>query len=227
MADEDIYHVVVQGVEFELARSQVEFDSPNYFSTSFLGDFRESRTRRVKIARDPGLFKIIIKYLTGYQVLPLSYSLVPSGMTTEAALANLRADATYYQLDGLVHAIDAIGIPYVETMKPDERYLAFLGVDRILRWASLVDGVRLTTDWTVMPLTPDRQLKPPFNELDSPESAATFDELLLLSVIQGVLKSTLGKRYRNHWKLVGYKVEHVTQHSTSGYQTTILVERSM
>ncbi|EUC53520.1 hypothetical protein RSOL_008870, partial [Rhizoctonia solani AG-3 Rhs1AP] len=146
-------------------------------------------------------------------------------MTAEAALANLRADAMFYQLDGLVHAIDEIDIPHVAMMKADERYLAFLGVNTCYAHPlNLVNIVHDVKNWIVMPVAPDGQLKPPFHELDLPESATTFDELLVLSAVQGVLKDNLGKRYRNHWKLVGYKMESPTR---SAHKTIILVERSM
>ncbi|KAG8727965.1 hypothetical protein FRC11_012075 [Ceratobasidium sp. 423] len=242
MPNEDIYQVVVQGKVFWLTRSQIEFDSPNYFTTSLLGDFRESQTRHLDVSRHPGLFKIITQYLSGYEVLPLSYLLIPKDMTSEATLANLRADANFYQLDGLVHGIDALEIPYVATMKPGERYLAFLGTydrfrhsedpgdtnpltsrtctDELLPSAKLITGV---LKWSVTSLPRDRQAEPPFNNLKSPESATTFDELHVLAAVQGVLMGKLGKRYRNHWRLVGYKTKFAS--TPTRYQNTILVER--
>ncbi|CAE6513434.1 unnamed protein product [Rhizoctonia solani] len=223
---EEMYQVVVEGEVFRLTRSQIEFDSPNYFTTSLLGDFRESDTRRLDIPRHPGLFKIIMRYLSGYEVLPLSYSLIPKDMSSQAALANLRVDADFYQLDGLILAIDALDVPCVATMKLGERYLAFLGTYNPIHHpeypAKVISGV-ISTEWSVTSLPPGRQLNPPFNNLKSPESATTFDELHVLAAVQGVLKGKLGERYRNHWRLVGYKT--VLAQTPARYQNTILVER--
>ncbi|KAF8600146.1 hypothetical protein BDV93DRAFT_525567, partial [Ceratobasidium sp. AG-I] len=55
---------------------------------------------------DPHLFKIIVDYLCGYTVLPIRQDVLPPTMTPEVALANLRADAIFYQLDGLLSEID-------------------------------------------------------------------------------------------------------------------------
>ncbi|KAF8750967.1 hypothetical protein RHS01_09023 [Rhizoctonia solani] len=94
------YTVSIQGIDFTLSKSQIEFDGPNYFTTCFLGDFRESSTRRVELSRDPDLFRIVLSYLSGYTVLPLNERVIPATMSQEAALLNLRADAEFYQLDG-------------------------------------------------------------------------------------------------------------------------------
>ncbi|KAG9079700.1 hypothetical protein FS749_008302 [Ceratobasidium sp. UAMH 11750] len=99
------YIVVMRGERFTLTQDQVEFDSPNYFTSCFLGEFAESQTRTVALSRDPDLFRIIIDYLSGYTVLPLHESALPERMDTDVALANLLADAQFYLLDGLVDQI--------------------------------------------------------------------------------------------------------------------------
>lgn len=57
--------------------------------------------------RNPELFAIIADYLAGYEVLPL-HDDVPRRLNTTMAvtLRNLRADAEYFQLDGLVEKVD-------------------------------------------------------------------------------------------------------------------------
>ncbi|KAG8677982.1 hypothetical protein FRC08_018164 [Ceratobasidium sp. 394] len=96
----------MRGEHFTLTQDQIEFDSPNYFTSCFLGDFAESRTRTVTLFRDPDLFKIIVEYLNGYQVIPLHESALPKRMSTDAALFNLLADAQFYHLDGLIAQIE-------------------------------------------------------------------------------------------------------------------------
>ncbi|KAG9087141.1 hypothetical protein FRC06_002710 [Ceratobasidium sp. 370] len=98
----EIYTVIMRGENFTLTRDQVEFDSPNYFTSCFLGEFTESQTRTVTLSRDPHLFRIILDYLSGYEVLPLHESAVPKRMGLEVALRNLLIDARFYLLDGLV-----------------------------------------------------------------------------------------------------------------------------
>ncbi|CAE6358226.1 unnamed protein product [Rhizoctonia solani] len=115
------YTVSIQGVDFVLSKSQIEFDGPNYFTTCFLGDFRESSTRRVELSRDPDLFRIVLSYLSGYTVLPLNEKVIPATMTHEAALLNLRADAEFYQLDGLAQVCEAFINP--KEGAPKNRYL--------------------------------------------------------------------------------------------------------
>ncbi|KAG8687846.1 hypothetical protein FRC09_013249 [Ceratobasidium sp. 395] len=102
----DKYTVEMRGEKFLLTRDQVEFDSPNYFTSCFLGEFTEAQTRTLTLSRDPELFKIILDYLSGYDVLPLHELMIPKRMNFNAALRNLLADAQFYQLDGLVDQID-------------------------------------------------------------------------------------------------------------------------
>ncbi|KZV86369.1 hypothetical protein EXIGLDRAFT_226377 [Exidia glandulosa HHB12029] len=94
--------VVLRGETFTLYRDQIEFDAPNYFTALFLDAPREPT---VALSRSPELFRIIVDYLSGYNVLPLATEMVPPTMTRETALANLLNDAEYYQLGGLVRLL--------------------------------------------------------------------------------------------------------------------------
>lgn len=98
--------MIVRDQRFVLSRSQIEFDAPNYFTMCFLGDFTESQLRQVELSRDPHLFKIIVDYLCGYTVLPIRPDVLPPTMSPEVALANFRADAIFYQLEGLLSEVD-------------------------------------------------------------------------------------------------------------------------
>lgn len=122
--DHDLeYTVTVRGEVFTLTKSQIEFDAPNYFTMCFLGDFREAQTRHVKLSRDPDLFRIILDYLCGYTVLPLSKTVIPARMTQAAALKNLRTDAAFYQLEGLIQECDIFIKPFQVKAAPVDPYL--------------------------------------------------------------------------------------------------------
>jgi hypothetical protein len=130
MENDPKYTVVVLGEKFVLTKSQIEYDSPNYFTACFLGDFREAQTRQIELSRDPSLFTIIVKYLCGYSILPLNEKQIPPDMSPTSALVNLRADAAFYQLDGLIQACD-------EHLADRPPYLALLGVSN--HQANLID----------------------------------------------------------------------------------------
>ncbi|KDN33445.1 hypothetical protein RSAG8_13466, partial [Rhizoctonia solani AG-8 WAC10335] len=108
MEYEPKYTVVLRGQEFVLTKSQIEFDSPNYFTACFLGDFREAQTKRLVLTRNLELFQLVVEHLCGYEILPLDDKTIPSHMPPDAVLRNLRADALFYQLDGLVKSCDEI-----------------------------------------------------------------------------------------------------------------------
>lgn len=128
MNPNDTFTVIVRGVEFSLTRSQVEFDSPNYFTACFLGNFQEAETHTLKISRDPVLFGVVFDYLCGYTVLPLKETIIPSRMSLETALVNLRVDAEFYQLDGLLKACDDQRAPKKWSPRNKETLLAITGI---------------------------------------------------------------------------------------------------
>lgn len=103
------YTVVLRGTRFNLTSSQINFDGPNYLTSCFLGDSRESQTRILELPRSPDLFPIIMDYLCGYVVLPLDTSKLSSSSICypeEKAVKNLRADADFYKLEGLKKVCD-------------------------------------------------------------------------------------------------------------------------
>ncbi|KAB5592652.1 ML domain-containing protein [Ceratobasidium theobromae] len=103
MTQSELYKVILRGETFSLDRSQVEFDSPNYFTSCFLGSFSESHRQEIQLSRDPALFSMIVTYLSGYTILPLKPA---SGMSEEATLENLLRDALFYGLDDLVKMLE-------------------------------------------------------------------------------------------------------------------------
>ncbi|KZV82664.1 hypothetical protein EXIGLDRAFT_778306 [Exidia glandulosa HHB12029] len=90
----DKYTIILRGEPFTLYGDQIEFDGPNYFTNLFLGDFAESQTRVVELSRSPLLFRILVEYMSGYEVLPLQPASIPPTMSLEMALQNLERTAS-------------------------------------------------------------------------------------------------------------------------------------
>ncbi|QRV82894.1 hypothetical protein RhiJN_10910 [Ceratobasidium sp. AG-Ba] len=95
------FTVIVSGVSFLLSQAQIQRDAPNYFTSYFL-DMNEFPGRKLEISRDPEVFKIVLRYLNGYHVVPLDHGLIAPSSTTTRTLADLEADAEFFQLSKLV-----------------------------------------------------------------------------------------------------------------------------
>ena len=105
----EVYTVVVRGERFELYQDQITFDSPNYFTACFLSDFAESAGHTLKLSRNPTLFSIIVEYLSGYPILPLSVQAIPSSMDMASAHRYLLADAEFFGLQRLCELLENRG----------------------------------------------------------------------------------------------------------------------
>ncbi|KAB5588511.1 hypothetical protein CTheo_8043 [Ceratobasidium theobromae] len=220
------YTVVIMGTSFVLTKSQIEFDSPNYFTTCFLGDFHEAQTHHLELSRDPDLFRVIIRYLCGYSVLPLTEKQIPSDMTLASALTNLRNDAAFYQLDGLLCACDESLSDQEPTLERQEKHLALLGV--VSHSNNGIDtGAQLflqgKDNFLHMEVAPNQLLCPPFTGLTDPASPRYFSEFRTLAAVQDILKLELGAGHHKKWRLVGYRANWA-QHQS--YELTILLERT-
>lgn len=140
------YTVVVRDEEFTLSRSQLEFDSPNYFTAIFFGDFAEgdSKLTTIHVDRNPTLFAIIVEYLSGYPLsLPIAPKALPRTMDSRTAMLALADDAAFYGLDKLHSLITSPNKPNI-----DFSWTGFSGhvvsFDDVLR-GSLPDSVSYTT----------------------------------------------------------------------------------
>jgi hypothetical protein len=102
----EIFTAILRGETFMLSQEQLEFDSPNFFTNLFLGSFAEAESRRVELARNPDIFRIIIDYMSGYPIVPLSDVSVPR-MTAIVANQCLLVDAEFYGLRSLVTLVQA------------------------------------------------------------------------------------------------------------------------
>ncbi|KAH7335797.1 hypothetical protein B0J17DRAFT_54273 [Rhizoctonia solani] len=121
------YTITLRGTDFSLHRSQIDFDGPNYFTACFPTN---SKQRWIEVHRDPGLFRIILSYLCGYNVLPLDERAIPPTMSPDTVLLNLRADAVFYQLKGLVRACDSFIEQQRAKKTPENQYLILGNVYR-------------------------------------------------------------------------------------------------
>ncbi|KAF8601074.1 hypothetical protein BDV93DRAFT_608308 [Ceratobasidium sp. AG-I] len=135
------YNLVVGGRKHVLFRSQIERDSPNFFTSYFLdpSDQVRNKNTRLDISRDPDIFDLVLRYLNGYHVLPIHDRLVPPTSTPETVLADLRADAEFYQLRGLLDLCDAAGQKRI--MEVVDSYAMISGYLRVSK-----DGMSPTED---------------------------------------------------------------------------------
>ncbi|KAI0742415.1 hypothetical protein C8Q80DRAFT_906167 [Daedaleopsis nitida] len=97
------YAIIVRGEEFRLTHEQISSDAPNYFTDCFSesSGFQEAKDRVVRLDRNPALFALIVEYLSGYPILPLTADSLPPGMGLTMANRCLLADAQYYNLGQL------------------------------------------------------------------------------------------------------------------------------
>ncbi|KAH7335795.1 hypothetical protein B0J17DRAFT_667848 [Rhizoctonia solani] len=208
------YTISLQGRDFQLDRSQIEFDSPNYFTMCFLGDFREAQTRRVELSRDPDLFQIIVSYLSGYSVLPLAARHIPATMSSATAMRNLRTDANFYRLQGLIQDCDRLinhtGIENVNA----NRFLvlgakSYNNIDEL----DSMDDEYYTHDpiftiptrasWKTY-VTEENLDQEPLNQLATPQSSRGTEELRLKSVVENFIRNSIKDYSPLHWRLVGW-----------------------
>lgn len=110
--------MLVRDIEFTLSKGQITFDSPNLFTTSFLGDFSEAATRTLILDSDPEIFEIIVDYLSGYPILPFDKDELPPRMTVAKATRYLAKDADYLGLTRLRNLL----------VSPSERFSAYAGI---------------------------------------------------------------------------------------------------
>ncbi|KAH7332672.1 hypothetical protein B0J17DRAFT_771740 [Rhizoctonia solani] len=69
------------------------------------------------------MFPLIQQYLCRYMVLPLSDHTLPKEVNATQVIANLRADALFYQLEGLVQQCDSYLEPVKRGLPASNRYL--------------------------------------------------------------------------------------------------------
>ncbi|CUA76216.1 hypothetical protein RSOLAG22IIIB_06143 [Rhizoctonia solani] len=217
MEYEPKYTVVLRGQEFILTKSQIEFDSPNYFTACFLGDFHEAQTKRLELSRSPDLFKLIIEHLCGYEILPLDNKANASHMSADSVLRNLRADALFYQLDGLVKSCDRV-------IKPRKTGRLFMVIGRTSSSTTILSNTDSSSSISVNDLKfQERYLKPGdvwvttvtedilsrMGQLQLRRSYADFEGLETVAAIQDFAQKAVGNYSKSGWTLMGWRFEAI------------------
>jgi hypothetical protein len=108
------FQVYAQGRSFSLQEEQLRFDSPNAFTDHFDQPHPTNPTKGappLQLRQDPALFEIIVQYLSGYDILPLSDKGLPIGMSIETATKNLFKDAGKLRLNRLAKLLTTPTIP--------------------------------------------------------------------------------------------------------------------
>ncbi|CEL61160.1 hypothetical protein RSOLAG1IB_09802 [Rhizoctonia solani AG-1 IB] len=230
MEYEPKYTVVLRGQEFLLTKSQIDFDSPNYFSTCFLGDFREAETRRLELSRNPDLFRLIVEYLCGYEILPLNEKSLPPFMSLETGIQNLRADALFYQLDGLVNVCDRFVKPRenIESLRRSFMILGYSASSTYILDETAPKGISVDNIKWLEPQKDSwitvvkKETIDEMGALQSPRSFNDFQGLRIVSAMEEFTKKALGNYHKHGWKLKGWRMEVVLQ-GTRPKSTEILI----
>ncbi|KAI5119283.1 hypothetical protein M0805_008062 [Coniferiporia weirii] len=127
------YTVVVRDEEFSLCRSQIDYDSPNFFTSYFFSGFKESGSTCMHVDRNPDLFALIVEYMSGYEILPLAAKALPRTMDTRTALRNLAEDAAFFGLTRLYALLTAPRQPAID--------FAWTGFSaRVVRFEDVLQG---------------------------------------------------------------------------------------
>ncbi|CAG8496969.1 3384_t:CDS:1 [Scutellospora calospora] len=100
----------------ETTKSKSSGHTQNYFTSD----------SEVTIDRDPKLFEVILRYLRGYNIFPLSSINLPPGMSLDLFRESLLEDARFYGLDRLAQLLQA------ETPTPLRYKDPFTSADKIL-----------------------------------------------------------------------------------------------
>jgi hypothetical protein len=133
------YYVYAQGQSFVLYEEQLRFDAPNVLTEHFNQPHPYDASKSappLKLTQDPALFTLIVRYLSGYNFLPLPAAGLPSGISVQAALEGLLRDAERLRLHGLVRLLKKHRLPQSVQLKSCN----WAGVgDTIVELADLVD----------------------------------------------------------------------------------------
>ncbi|KAG8713164.1 hypothetical protein FRC11_013065 [Ceratobasidium sp. 423] len=232
MTFEPEYKVTIQGTTFLLTKSMIGFDSPNYFTACFTGDYSESHSGSVELYRDPDIFRIVISYLCGYSVLPLNDKTIPKNMTSTRALRYLRADALFYQLDGLARACE-VHLKRKGIDDSPRKYLVLGGSNPLSlteeetnpgNYIHHDDNINILTEPTSeaelmssLPTTCDWQLsvdadtlgQEPLNKINTPEMLNSLDDMYVASAMGRFVAESVQNYNPKRYRIVGWHVELV------------------
>ncbi|CAJ0766525.1 15359_t:CDS:2, partial [Entrophospora sp. SA101] len=130
------YIVHVGEQTFRICRQTLTFDSPNFFTQAFLGEnstnnvVAASSLEKNEIHQKPLITdnnnSIILRYLRGYNIFPLSSVNLPPGMSLDLFRESLLEDARFYGFEKLAQLLQA------ETPSPLRYKDPFTSTDKIL-----------------------------------------------------------------------------------------------
>ncbi|KAG8720435.1 hypothetical protein FRC11_003171 [Ceratobasidium sp. 423] len=166
--------------------------------------------------------------------MPLNDKAIPSYMTLETGLQNLRADALFYQLGGLVTACDSFIKPRDPPVPPSRSFLVvgytttsriLSGTDpnsvsvSMLEWEN--PGPRDKNKWMTL-VTEDTLGR--MGRIQSPKSYTDFQGLRTVAAIEKLTSKLAGNYRQDGWKLKGWRIETVTPpEAPDSVRTEILI----
>ncbi|ORY75384.1 hypothetical protein BCR35DRAFT_333176 [Leucosporidium creatinivorum] len=102
------YTISLRGTVFTLSGAVLQSHLPNYFTRALLAppssQLVTPRSSAMELDRDPKLFEVVVNYLSGYEVFPLSQTAFLTDRAT--ATRNLLLDARFYKLKGLEEMVE-------------------------------------------------------------------------------------------------------------------------
>ncbi|KAH7335810.1 hypothetical protein B0J17DRAFT_630042 [Rhizoctonia solani] len=220
----DTYAVIVRDRYFKLNKAQMERDAPNYFTSHFLDSSGQCTTRILEISRNPVLFELVLKYLNGYHIFPIHPTFIPSGCTAETALGDLRADAEFYKLDGLVSLCKSKESPKSTVRFTSSQYLVISGY-----FNSTQDGIAPAEDFQqyISRFYPTLLSKEHYKAASSNMltlASATPSQMTRFLIVNGwserIVRAVIKRDTSSvdHWELLGWKRDV----STPGVRHVIL-----
>ncbi|KAF8593649.1 hypothetical protein BDV93DRAFT_221604, partial [Ceratobasidium sp. AG-I] len=172
----------------------------------------------LELSRDPDLFRIVLDYLSGYVVFPLSDKHIPLHSSSQVVLQNLVADATFYELRGFLKLcqdhtyireptpVEEMTPPPPPPPPPRPTYLALTSVS--VAPVKYVDEgypfLQALDSYFPVPVPEDKLNDPAFASLVTPDSCSTFSDYRTLSAINVVIASRVPDL--GTWKLRGWKL---------------------
>lgn len=121
------FKIIVRGTVFLVTESDIELDSPNYFTSAFAKDgFQESKTRSITLNNyNPIIFQVLVDYLQGEKIFPLP-EILAGTKSREVVMSSLKDYAEYFQLDKLLLKLRAEMTRLIEEKKrPLGEYYTF------------------------------------------------------------------------------------------------------
>ncbi|KAG8735786.1 hypothetical protein FRC10_010157 [Ceratobasidium sp. 414] len=199
MTGSDQFVVLVSGQSFILTRSQIEFDSPNYFTEWFS---EKPPGAKLELWRNPDLFRWIINHLSGYSMIsldPLKFSLPGS-----LGVSELRADAAFYGLAKLKSLCEQVLVDGDGDGSDDKKIIVLTGIHYCADGSPGETIPNVHTAYTAMYAEEDKLTASDLQALTTPQSCTGIGGVRELNIVQQIITRALGSGYAKSWKIVGW-----------------------